>query len=83
MEDFPTGITNVPVQSGQLLGYQGSWSGTSFWTKWVHVSFAVVDGSEQNNFPEKNLLDTILNSIPYLGLTLETVNENLQPLKCE
>ena len=83
MEDFPTGITNVPVQSGQLLGYQGAWSGTPFWPKWVHVSFAVVDGSEQNNFPEKNLLDTILNPIPYMGLTLETGNENLQPLKCE
>ena len=83
MEDFPTGITNVPVQSGQLLGYQGSWSGTPFWPKWAHVSFAVVDASEQNNFPEKELLDTILNPIPYMGLTLETGNENLQPLKCE
>ena len=83
VQDFPPGITNVTVKSGQLLGYQGSWSGTPFWPKWVHMSFAVLTASEQTNFPEKDLVDTILNPIPYLGLALQTGNENPQPLKCE
>src|SRR5688500_19595028 len=51
--DFPAGTTNVPVQSGQLIGYQGAWSGNPPWPKWVHMSFAVIDSSEQNTFPEK------------------------------
>lgn len=33
VQDFPAGITNVAVKSGQLLGYQGSWSGRPPWPK--------------------------------------------------
>ena len=81
--DFPAGTTNVPVQSGQLIGYQGSWSGNPPWPKWVHMSFAVIYSSQQNTFPEKVTPEITLDPVPYLGLTVETGNENPQTLNCE
>jgi len=81
--DFPAGTTNVPVQSGQIIGYQGSWSGNPPWPKWVHMFFAVIDSSEQNTFPEIVTPEITLDPVPYLGLTVETGNENPQLLKCE
>src|SRR5688572_435012 len=83
LSDFPAGTTNVPVQSGQLVGYQGAWSGNPPWPKWVHMSFAVIDSPEQNTFPEKVTPEITLDPVPYLGLTVEKGNENLQPLNCE
>ncbi|MCI0549791.1 MAG: glycosyltransferase family 39 protein, partial [Anaerolineae bacterium] len=35
VEDFPKGTKNVPVKSGQILGYQGSWSGVPLWPTWM------------------------------------------------
>jgi len=83
VEDFPPGITNITVKSGQLLGYQGSWSGVPFWPQWVHMSFAIVEASGQNNFPKKVLSENVRNPMSYLGVKLETGNTNYQPLKCE
>jgi hypothetical protein len=47
------------------------------------MSFAVIDSSEQNTFPEKVTPEITLDPVPYLGLTVEKGNENLQPLNCE
>ena len=82
-EDFPAGIANIPVKSGQVLGYQGTWSGIPLRPKWVHTSFAVVDASGQNTFPEESTKELRLDPALYLGLNIETENENLQTLKCE
>ena len=83
VEDFPAGISNVAVKSGQLLGYQGAWSGIPPWPKWVHMVFAVVDASGQNTFPEKISVESTLDPVQYLGLNIESGNENPQALKCE
>ncbi|MCP4537416.1 MAG: hypothetical protein GY832_09750 [Chloroflexi bacterium] len=51
--DFPPGSESVPVQEGQLLGYQGTWGpspGTSIWT---HLHFAVVSALEDGSFPNE------------------------------
>ena len=82
-EEFPAGITNIPVKSGQVLGYQGTWSGIPLRPKWVHISFAVVEASGQNTFPAEVTDELRLDPAPYLDLSIETVNENLQALKCE
>lgn len=81
-EDFPLGARNVPVKAGQLLGYQGSWSGRPLWPMWVHASFAVLRATEQDRPPEKVTQDNVLDPTPYLGLLLETRSENSQQLKC-
>jgi 4-amino-4-deoxy-L-arabinose transferase-like glycosyltransferase len=82
-EDFPAGTTDIPVKSGQLLGYQGTWSGTPQWPQWVHVFIALVDAhgksSQLQNITSADLLDPA----PYLGLIVESGKDYPQPLKCK
>jgi len=49
--EFPPGSVNVPVKAGQLLGYQGVWSGEQGSPFWVHLHFAVVQALEDGSFP--------------------------------
>jgi hypothetical protein len=81
--DFPAGSTSIPVKSGQLLGYQGSWSGTPLWPTWVHSFFGVEKASQGNIFPQKFVPTNILDPAPYLGLNIDRGNKNPQALKCE
>ena len=50
--EFPLGSVGVPVKAGQLLGYQGVWSGEQGSPFWVHLHFAVVQALEDGSFPE-------------------------------
>ena len=83
-QDFPLGATGIPVNAGQLLGYQGTWSGKPFWPRWLHMHFAVVHLENQDDFPSELTSEEILDPTPYLNLKLklETDTENSQPLKC-
>jgi hypothetical protein len=81
-QDFPLGTANLPVKAGQLLGYQGSWSGTPQWPMWVHAHFAALNVSALGAFPDKILPENIIDPLPYLGLTLDKNNKLTQPLKC-
>ena len=49
--DFPPDSAGVPVTAGQLLGYQGMWSGELGSPIWVHLHFAVVPALEDGAFP--------------------------------
>ncbi len=51
VSDFPPGSEGVPVQAGQLLGYQGTWSGIQGSPIWAHVQFAVVPAEPDGSFP--------------------------------
>jgi hypothetical protein len=51
--DFPPGSEGVPVQAGQLLGYQGTWSGSPGSPIWTHLHFAVVPALEDGSFPNE------------------------------
>jgi hypothetical protein len=82
VEDFPAGSRDIPVQSGQLLGYQGTWSGTPLWRTWIHTSFAITQAAQNEVFSKTLTLPNILDPVPYLGLSLRAGNENLQSLKC-
>jgi len=51
--DFPPGSEGVPVEAGQLLGYQGAWGGVPGRPMWTHLHFAVVSVLEDGSFPSK------------------------------
>jgi hypothetical protein len=83
--DFPLGATDIPVKAGQLLGYQGTWSGKPFWPRWLHVHFTVIRAEDQAEFPSELTLEEILEDpTPYLNVELksETDTQNSQPLEC-
>jgi len=82
VEVFPIGAKHVPVKAGQLLGYQGSWSGNPQWPMWIHVYFGLVRAT--GNFPESFTSFTIQNPSEHLGLQRKPQTEatNMQPLTC-
>ncbi|MFC1465300.1 MAG: hypothetical protein ACFLMY_10675 [Candidatus Brachytrichaceae bacterium NZ_4S206] len=81
--DFSPGATNIPVRAGDLIGYQGAWSGRPNFPMWVHVRFAVVRALDDGSFPAALTPDVLLDAGPYLGLAApETSKEALQPLRC-
>jgi hypothetical protein len=80
--DFPEGTTNLPVKSGQFLGFQGTFSGNPQWPKWAHLSFAITEGTPDGSIPTSPSEVVILDPAPYLGLIIEAGNESPQPLKC-
>jgi hypothetical protein len=83
-QDFPLGATGIPVKAGQLLGYQGTWSGKPLWPRWMHMHFSILRAEVPDDFPSKLGLENILDPTPYLnvGLKPETDTQNSQPLKC-
>jgi hypothetical protein len=82
-KDFPAGSTDLPVKSGQLLGYQGTWSGTPQWPQWVHVFIALVDAHGKSSQPKDITSADLLDPAPYLGLVVESGKDYPQPLKCK
>jgi 4-amino-4-deoxy-L-arabinose transferase-like glycosyltransferase len=85
VQDFPSGVSGIPVQAGQLLGYQGTWSGKPFWSTWIHMHFNLIRAVKQEAFPSDELtFEDMLDPTPYLNLALQpqTENENSQSLKC-
>ena len=85
-QDFPPGSAGAPVKAGQLLGYQGRWSGQAqaMMTTWIHLHFAIVRAAEDGSFPGEATPENVLDPSPYLGIALKTGPgyNNLQPLRC-
>lgn len=81
--DFPPGTENLPVKAGQLLGYQGTWSGKPLWASWVHLHFAVLS-AEGATVPEPLDQARVQDPQPYLKLALQSQAENpqQQTLEC-
>jgi murein DD-endopeptidase MepM/ murein hydrolase activator NlpD len=82
--DFPPGSTGVPVKAGQLLGYQGVWSGNPLVPGWMHLHFSVVQAAEDGSFLNETVLENTLDPSPYLGIigNADSGQANWQSLRC-
>ncbi len=81
--DFAPAAANVLVKTGDLIGYQGSWSGRPNFPMWVHVRFAVVRARDDGSFPTALTPDVLLDPAPYLGLAAPAGSKGtLRPLRC-
>ena len=76
---FPLGTANVPVKAGDIIGYQGLYSGNSL-PMWLNVEFAVLADKPTATAPYSSALAPE----SYLGLTLKPAYDepNSQKLKC-
>ncbi|MCP4537421.1 MAG: hypothetical protein GY832_09775 [Chloroflexi bacterium] len=82
VRDFPPGSDSVPVQAGQVLGYQGRWSGESSRPMWVHLRFVVLRATDDGSFPDEAGAADMLDPSPYLGIAART-ETGLRPLRCQ
>jgi len=68
--EFPPGTTEVYVEAGTLLGYQGNYSGDPFNPTGVHLHFSIVKDDGQGSFRNELDIRNTLDPTPYLGLPL-------------
>jgi len=67
---FPPGTSEMPVEAGTLLGYQGNYSGDAGNPTGVHLHFSIVLDDGQGKFRNELEIDNTLDPSPYLGLPL-------------
>lgn len=82
-EQFPAGTSDVFVEQGTLLGYQGDFSGTGPKVA-QHLHFSIVLSDENGDFLSEAYLKNTLDPSPYFGLPLTVHNAgNKRPIRCE
>lgn len=74
--DFPPGTSDVFVESGTLLGYQGNYSGIPGNPVGVHLHFSIVVDDGRGSFRNELQIENTLDPSAYFGLPL---NANLNP----
>jgi peptidoglycan LD-endopeptidase LytH len=73
--EFPPGTSEVFIEAGTFLGYQGNYSGDSNNPVGVHLHFSIVKDDGSGNFLNELELKNTYDPSPYLGLSLNA-NEN-------
>jgi hypothetical protein len=67
---FPPGTSEVFVEAGTFLGYQGDFSGEPGNPVGVHLHFSIVLDNGQGSFRNELKIENTLDPSPYLGLLL-------------
>ncbi len=68
--DFPPGTSEVYVEEGILLGYQGNYSGDSNNPTGVHLHFSIVKDDGKGSFTNELDIRNTIDPSPYLGMML-------------
>jgi peptidoglycan LD-endopeptidase LytH len=68
--DFPPGTTEVFVEEGTLLGYQGNYSGDPNNPTGVHLHFSIVKDDGAGKFLNELKIQNTLDPSAYLGLVI-------------
>lgn len=66
--NFPPGTTELYVEAGTLLGYQGNFSGNPNNPVGIHLHFSIVLDDGQGKFRNELEIENTLDPSPYLGL---------------
>jgi murein DD-endopeptidase MepM/ murein hydrolase activator NlpD len=67
---FPPGTTEVFVEQGTLLGYQGNYSGDPNNPTGVHLHFSIVKDDVNGSFLNELAIKNTLDPSPYFGMPL-------------
>jgi peptidoglycan LD-endopeptidase LytH len=78
---YPPGISEIFVEAGTLLGYQGNYSGTPGNPTGVHLHISIVKDNGQGGYLNELEIDNTLDPSPYLGLPLNAqTNSDVIPV---
>lgn len=78
---FPPGTTEMYIEEGTLLGYQGNFSGDPNNPTGVHLHFSIVKDDGAGKFLNELKIQNTLDPSPYLGLTLNAhINQGEVPI---
>jgi hypothetical protein len=79
---FPPGTSDVPVEQGTLLGYQGEYAGAGRVPIGMHVHFSIVRSEPDGSFKNEARLGNTLDPSPYLGMPLNISARPQRPIRC-
>jgi hypothetical protein len=80
--EFPPGTTDKFVEAGELLGYQGNYSGDPQNPVGVHLHFSIVKDDGQGRYLNELNIQNTLDPSPYLGLNLNPHNTSSELPVC-
>ena len=75
-DQFPPGTSEVYVDAGTLLGYQGNYSGMPGNPTGVHLHFSIVLDDGQGKYLNELAIGNTLDPSPYLGISLNAAFNN-------
>ncbi len=81
-DDFPPGTSEVWVEQGTLLGYQGEYSGDSLFGIGLHVHFSIVKSDADGSFLNESRAGNTLDPSPYLGMDVHIKGKPARPIQC-
>lgn len=81
-EEYPPGTTDVYVEAGTLLGYQGNYSGDPINPTGVHLHFSIVKDDGQGNFRNELRINNTDDPSPYFGMPLNASENTEQVIVC-
>ena len=73
-DDYPPGTTEKPVHAGDLLGYQGNYSGDPQNPVGVHLHFSITRDDGQGHYMNELKIQNTLDPSPYFGIELNNHN---------
>ena len=68
--DYPPGTSELFVEAGTLLGYQGNFSGNPNNPTGIHLHFSIVKDDGAGNFLNELKIQNTLDPSPYFGMRL-------------
>jgi hypothetical protein len=81
-EAFPAGTSEVWVEQGTLLGYQGEYSGNQLMPVGLHVHFSIVKSDPDGSFKNESRRGNTLDPSPYLGMDVNIKSLPERPITC-
>lgn len=79
---FPPGTIEKFVEAGELIGYQGNYSGDPQNPVGVHLHFSIVMDDGQGKYLNELNIQNTLDPSPYLGLSLNSHITSSEPSVC-
>ena len=69
-EEFPPGTSEVYIEAGTFLGYQGNYTGDPYSPSGVHLHFSIVRSDAAGKFLNELEIENTLDPSPYFGIPL-------------
>jgi murein DD-endopeptidase MepM/ murein hydrolase activator NlpD len=82
-EEFPPGTSEVFIEAGTFLGYQGDYSGNPDNPVGVHLHFSIVEDDGSGQFKNELEIANTLDPSPYLGLPLNAYENRDRVPTCD
>ena len=80
---FPTGSVDIEVKQGDLLGYQGDYSGNPARPVGVHLHLSIVKDDGRGHYLNELKIANTYDPSPYFGMDLQAGNTKVGKAECQ